>query len=97
MNNHVVHTANPLRRPDAVEWNLQVGQLVEAQKAICEVAVKVDRDVLRRKNYVKIIPVPQFNIMQEFKSWVSDDEIKKLWEFWHTHNDAVNAWCGTSF
>src|ERR1700676_879307 len=30
VNNHVAHTANPLRRPNAVEWNLQVGQLTEA-------------------------------------------------------------------
>jgi hypothetical protein len=97
VNNHVAHIANPLRKPDVAEWTLQDGQLLEAQKAICEVAVKFDRDVLRRQNYVKIIPVPQFDIMQEFRSWVSDDEVKKLWEFWHTHNEAVNAWCGTSF
>lgn len=97
VNNHVAHTANPLRRPNAVDWNLQVGQLTEAQKAICEVALKLDRDVLRRKNYVKIIPELQYNVMQEFTSWVPEGEIKTLWQFWHAHVDGVNAWCGTSF
>ncbi len=96
VNNHVAHTANPLRRPNATQWNLQAEQLGKAQKAVCEVAVKLDRDVLRRRNFVKIIPVPQFDIMQEFRSWVRDDEIKKLWDFWHAHNAVVNAWCGTA-
>lgn len=92
MNDFVAHTANPLRRPHLTDWNMQVGQLTEAQKAICEVAITLDRDILRRTNYVKIIPVPQFDIMQEFRRWVPDATIKTLWEFWHAHNDAVNAW-----
>jgi hypothetical protein len=95
-NDYIAHTANPLRRPQASDWNLQVSHLTEAQRAICEVAVKFDRDLLQRKNYVKIIPVPQFNIMQEFKPWVPEDALKKLWEFWHAHNDAVNAWVSHS-
>jgi hypothetical protein len=95
VNNHVAHTANPLRRSNATQWDLPAKQLIKAQKAICEVAVKFDRDVLHRRNYVKIIPVPQFDIMQEFRSWVPDNEIKKLWELWHAHNQVVNAWCGT--
>jgi hypothetical protein len=92
VNNYVVHTANPLRRPDLSEWNLQVAHLTEAQRAICEVAITLDRDLLQRKNYVKIIPVPQDNIMKEFQLWASGDVIIKLWEFWHLHNNTVNAW-----
>jgi hypothetical protein len=92
VNNYVAHTANPLRRPVVTEWNLQVAHLTEAQRAICEVAVTFDRDLLQRTNYIKIIPVPQFNIMEEFKPWVHDADIKRLWEFWHAHNDTVNAW-----
>jgi hypothetical protein len=92
VNNYIAHTANNLRRPNATEWNLQTGHLTEAQKAICEVAITLDRDLLRRKNYVKIIPVPQFDIMQEFRRWVSDTDVKGLWKFWHDHNDSVNAW-----
>jgi hypothetical protein len=66
--------------------------MTKAQKAICEVAITLDRDLLHRKNYVKIIPVPQFDIMQESRRWVSDADVKELWKFWHDQNDLVNAW-----
>jgi len=95
VNNHVAHTANPHRTPDVTDWKLQVGQLAEAQRAVCEVAITLDRDLLRRKNYVKIIPVPQFDIMQDFKCWVPDTTIKELCNFWHAHNNLVNAWAAT--
>jgi hypothetical protein len=71
---------------------LQTGHLFEAHKAICVVAIALDRDLLHRKNYVKIIPASQFDIMQEFRCWVSDTDVKELWKFWHDHNDSVNAW-----
>ncbi len=64
----------------------------DAQKAIGEVAFAVDCDVLRRKNHIGIIPVPQFSIMQAFKPWIPRVKIKELWQFWHAHNDAVNVW-----
>jgi len=92
VNNYIAHTANPLRRSNAAEWNLRTGHLTEAQKAICEVAITLDRDLLHRMNYVKIIPVPQFDIMQEFRRWVSDTDVEELWKFWHGHNDSVNTW-----
>ena len=88
VNNYIAHTANPLRWPNATEWNLQTRHLTEAQKAICDVAITLDRD----QNYAKIIPVPQFDIMQEFRPWVSDTDVKELWKFWHGHNNSVNAW-----
>lgn len=92
VNDYIAHTANPVRRPNLSNWNLQVKHLTEAQRAICQVAVTLDRDLLQRRNDVVLIPVPQFDITQEFRSLVSEDQIQTLWEFWHTHNDAVNAW-----
>ena len=93
VNNYVAHTANPLRKENVADWNLQVGHLIEAQKTICEVAVIFDRDLLQRRSYVALIPVPQQgNIMQDFSCWVSEASIEKLWEFWHAHNTVVNAW-----
>ena len=92
VNNYVAHTANLQRRPNLKDWDLQAKHLTEAQQAICQVAVTLDRVLPQPKNYVKLIPVPQFDIMQEFWSWVPDERIKKLWEFWHAHNNAVNAW-----
>jgi hypothetical protein len=67
VNDYIAHTADPHRRPDATKWNLQREHLTKAQKAICEVANTLDRDLLHRKNYLAIIPVPQFDIMQEFR------------------------------
>jgi hypothetical protein len=97
VNNYVAHTANPLRKRNVTDWNLQVGHLIEAQKAICEVAVIFDRDLLQRRSYVALIPVPQQgNIMQDFMNWVPEASIEKLWEFWHAHNRTVNAWIPSS-
>lgn len=96
VNDYLAHTANRLRKPNVSDWNLQLGHLTGAQKAICEVAVTIDRDFLRRRNNVRIIPVPQFDIMQEFRPWVAADGIKKLLEFWRAHNDTVNGWIDTN-
>jgi len=73
-------------------WHLLAGQLTDARRALCEVAIAIDRDILQRLNLVKLIPVPQFDIMQEFRLWVPADQIPELWTFWHAHNDQVNAW-----
>lgn len=91
--NYIAHTADPLRRPDLRQWDLQVVHLTEAQKAVCGVAVILDRDLLQRKTPRAIIPVPQQNdIVQEFRSWVPEDGIQRLFEFWSSHRRTVNAW-----
>ena len=87
VNKYVAHTD---RTPP--DWNLSVTHLTDAQKALCQVAIALDHVLPNPKNYVKLIPVPQFDIMQEFRSWVPDERINELWKFWHAHNDAVNAW-----
>ena len=92
VNDYVAHTANHLRRKNIAEWNLQVGHLIEAQKAICQVAVIFDRDRLKRKNYVGLIPVEHFDMEQEFKGWVGEEHIQQLWDFLHEHHKEVNAW-----
>jgi hypothetical protein len=94
VNNYVAHTANPLRNKNNFpDWNLQVGHLIEAQKAICEVAIILDRDLLQRQNLVQLIPVHQDGeLMQDFRNWVSESTIEKLWVFWHAHRNEVNSW-----
>jgi hypothetical protein len=92
VNNYVAHTANPARRPNASAWNLQVPHLIEAQKAICEVAITLDRDIFHRNTSINIIPEPQFNIMEDFTLWASDEVIDKLWRFWHAHKKEVDTW-----
>ena len=91
VNDHVAHTSNPARRPNAVAWNVQMLHLTEAQKAICKVAVTLDRYLLRRHVPINIIPVQQYDIMEDFKLWVPDATIQELYKFWHAHNREVNA------
>jgi len=92
VNHHIAHTANPALRPDFREWDLEMKHLVEAQEAICKVAITLDRDIFHRNLPINIITVPQYNIMEDFTLWVPDEVISKLWKFWHDHNKAVNAW-----
>ncbi len=91
-NDYLAHTANPNRRSNVADWNLQVDHLAQSHKALCEAAVTFDRDILRRKNYVKLIPIPQYDILQDFRSWVPAETCQLMLEFWHEHNRIVNAW-----
>jgi hypothetical protein len=58
VNNYIAHTGNPRRRPNMPAWHLQEQQLTDAQKAICEVAMILARDLLQR-DYVEVMPVVQ--------------------------------------
>jgi hypothetical protein len=50
------------------------------------------RDLLSR-DYVEILPVQQTgDQMEDFRLWISDDDIKRLWQFWHQHRATVNSW-----
>ena len=87
---HIVHTGNPARRPNITDWNLTDDALTQAQRTICEVALSLDRARVEPRGYVKLIPVVQTLDMREFG--LSDADTRKLREFWHAHNDAVNGW-----
>ena len=92
VDNYIAHTGNPQRRPDMPAWRLQEQQLTDAQRAICEVAMILARDLLQR-DYVEVMPVVQSgDIMEDFRLWVPAAEIQKLWDFWHDHRAAVNSW-----
>jgi hypothetical protein len=92
VNNYIAHTGNPQRRRNMPAWHLQEQQLTDAQKAICEVAMILARDLLQR-DYVEVMPVVQSgDIMEDFRLWVPAEDIPKLWEFWHAHRAAVNSW-----
>jgi hypothetical protein len=92
VNHHIAHTANPARQPNVQEWNLGMKDLVDAQKAICKVAITLDRHLLQRNGPSNLIPVPQFDIMEDLRVWVPDDLIDQLWKFWHAHTRDVDAW-----
>ena len=89
---YIAHTANPARRPNVPAWNVQMKHLTEARKAICTVAVILDRDMLQRMSFAEIFPVPQFDIMEDLRPWVPEDAIQRLYKFWHAHVRSVNEW-----
>lgn len=94
VSNHIAHTGNPRRRPTMPAWLLPQPRLTEAQKAICEVATILARDLLQR-DYVEVLPAPQSgDLMEDFRLWVPEDDIPKLWDFWHYHRGIVNSWRG---
>ena len=41
-----------------------------------------------------LIPVPQFDYLAEIKALVPSDKLNGLRDFWHAHNDSINAWVG---
>lgn len=92
VNDHVAHTANPARSPNVSDSTCPWADLFKAQEAICRVAISFDRDILRRKVAINIIPEQQGDIMEDLRLWVPQDVINKLYAFWHAHNKAVNAW-----
>jgi hypothetical protein len=63
-----------------------------AHKAICQAAIVLNRDILQWANFVEIIPVQQFNIMQDLMLWVPEEMISTLYKSWHNNRKRVNAW-----
>lgn len=88
VNNHIAHTTNS----NANDWTLKMGNVIDAHRAICKVAVVLNRDVLQRTSPAAIIPVPRFEVMEEFEPWVSTDNIKELQSLWNAHCNEVDAW-----
>ena len=89
---YIAHTANPARRPNVPAWNMQMKHLTDARKAICTVAVILDKELLQRPSFTEIFPVPQFDIMEDLRLWVPEDAIQQLYKFWHAHVRSVNEW-----
>jgi hypothetical protein len=87
---HIAHKGNPLRRPEISDWNLTDSDLTAAQRTLCEMTFALEQKRQKPKGYVRIIPEVLRLDMREFDT--SAEDTKKLWAFWHAHNDAVNAW-----
>ena len=90
---YVAHNGNP-SAPDWRQWNLSSDKITMAQQAICEVAVIIERDLLAITQRTHLIPVPQFDYLAEIKALVPNDKLNGLRDFWHAHNDSINAWVG---
>ena len=88
---YVAHNGIPGAR-NARSWALTDAKIVAAQRAICEVAVIIERDLLAITQRTHLIPVPQFDQLAEIRMIVPLQKIEELRAFWHSHNAAINGW-----
>jgi hypothetical protein len=86
---HIAHSGNPARRPRFADWHLTEKDLTNAQKAICQVTMMLDRCRSKPRKYSKIFPSVGLN-MQRFN--LPPAETQKLWDFWRVNADTVNSW-----
>jgi hypothetical protein len=92
VNSHVAHTANPQRAHNFVQWDMEMEDLENAHKVICRAAVLLERDILHIQNRIELIPVPQYDVMEDLRLWIPDETIDQLWKLWHEHRRKVNSW-----
>jgi hypothetical protein len=92
VNKHIAHAANPAKSRNFVEWDMGMKHLEDAHKAICRAAITLERDILHTYSRIEIIPVPQYDFLQDLRLWVPEEFIDKLIQFWHSHRKEVNSW-----
>jgi len=92
VNKHVAHTADPQKARNWEEWNMDMKDLENAQKAICQVAFKLDR-ILRWGCPSITIPVYQYYHAEDLMSWVVPEEKRdELNKSWYDNVKRVDAW-----
>ncbi len=89
---YIAHNADPQKTRDWKAWGLTSAQIMTAQKAICEVFIIIERDLLAITQRACLIAVYQGDYLEEIRPWVPKDELGTLREFWHDHNKQVNQW-----
>ncbi len=90
--NLVAHTPDPQQRQGPEAGEVRRAELTVAHRAICEVAVRLDRDILRRKNPVEIMPVPQYSLEDAFRPWLPAPVLPRLWGLYEECRRQVNAY-----
>jgi hypothetical protein len=88
---YVAHNGNPAV-PNRQSWGVTLEKITQAHKAICEVAVIIERDLLAIRQRVHLVPVLQDDYLAEVKSFVPADKLPALRNFRHAHNDSINGW-----
>jgi len=88
---YVAHNGDP-RKPNWPAWAVTSDKITLAQKAICEVAIQIERDLLAIAHRVAIVPVPQFDNLAEVKAVVPAGRLNELRDFWYAYNTRINEW-----
>jgi hypothetical protein len=89
---YVSHNADPLTTKNWKAWSLTSAQLTATHKAMCKVALAIERDLLQLTFRTHLIPVYQGDVLDEVRRYVPEDHLDELRQFWHEHNDSVNGW-----
>lgn len=88
----ITHNADPQKTRDWKAWGLTSSKITAAQKAICEVFIVIERDLLAITQRACLIAVYQGDYLEEVRPWVPKHQLSALREFWHAHNKQVNQW-----
>jgi hypothetical protein len=89
---YIAHNADPLKTRDWKAWRLTAAKITMAHKAICEVFIIIERDLLAITQRACLIAVYQGDYLEEVRPWVPKEQLSTLREFWHDHNKQVNQW-----
>jgi hypothetical protein len=71
---------------------MEMQHLEDAHKVICRAAIVLERDILRIQNRIELMPVPQYDVMEDLRLWVPDEIVDQLYKLWHEHRKKVNSW-----
>jgi hypothetical protein len=91
VNKYVAHTAKQ-KSQSFVPWNMGMQHLEAAQKAICQAAIVLNRDILKWANFIEIMPVPQNYFGEDLMLWVPEEHRETLNHAWHDNRKRVNEW-----
>ena len=94
VNKHVAHTASPEKSLKWEKWQMRQHDLVNAHKAICQVAIHLDQ-ILHwgcPDEIIPDLPDTQDDFLRDLMLWVPKEMRKKLSDSWHQNRRRVNAW-----
>jgi hypothetical protein len=66
--------------------------VTSTHKAICEIAIIIERDLLLITQRTHLIAVYQGDALAEIRSYAPQGQLPALRKFWDEHHDAVNGW-----
>ena len=91
VNKYIAHTAKQ-KSQNLVPWDMGMQHLEAAQKAICQAAIVLNRDILQWANFIEIMPVPQDYFGEDLMLWVLEKHRDELNQAWHDNRKRVNEW-----
>jgi hypothetical protein len=93
---YIAHNADPQTTRNWKAWGLTSDKITMTQKAICEVAIIIERDLLLITQRACLVPVWQGDYLAKVRLVVPPDQLDALRNFWHAHNKLVNEWVHVS-